>query len=116
MWPIFSALEPFESLDANWRETLRSQRCSVVFWWAVWSTPDKMFASVIARVVPDYTDRFAFFTAHVEEESLIPMFTELPIYTTPTLVMFENDVEVKRTIGSVKEDALRSLFDAWLQE
>ena len=108
-------LPTFPALDANWRQTLRAQTRSVVFCWASWSPPDKALADVLARVAPDYAAQFAFFTADVDEESLIPVFTATAVYTTPKLMLFERDVAVKQNIGFVQEETLRALFDAWLQ-
>ena len=115
MWPTFSALEPFEALDANWRETLRGQTRSLVFWWASWSPPDEALANVLARVVPDYVEQFAFFTADVEEESLIPMFMEMKAFTTPQLVLFEGDTLVNHCVGYANEEDLRAWLGGWLQ-
>ena len=111
----FSAIEPFEALDANWRKTLRGQTRSLVFWWAIWSRPDEALANVLARVMPDYAGQFAFSTADVEQESLIPIFTEMKVFTTPQLVMFERSILVNHCVGHVNEENLRVWLDAWLQ-
>lgn len=108
-------LPQIPDLDENWRETLRLEARAVVFCWAVWNPMDKIYGANLERVVPDYKGRFAFFTADLDDDTLVPFFTGLNAVSCPLLLLLTQGVEVDRNYGYMSEPALRAHLDAWLQ-
>ena len=108
-------LPQYPALDAHWQNTLQQQPRALVFCWAAWSPPGKMFAPVLARVLPEFEAQFAFFTADIDEEVLVPFYAEMEVMTTPQLVLLHQGVRVASSIGYTADDALRARLDLWLQ-
>ena len=109
-------LSQISALDTNWRDTVRQHERTVVCCWANWNPVDTQFAAVLQRVLPNYDERFAVFTADIDNRELWPFLHLIGVMTVPTLALLRRDVGVELMMGFVSEDALRERLDAWLQE
>ena len=102
------------ALGADWQQTLSAHSRAVVFFWASWSPPDRMFLPVLQRVAPEFAVPLAFYTADLDEEELVPLFAQAGVMTSPQLVLFHNGQPRERTIGYLEEAALRQKLRDWL--
>lgn len=104
----------FPALEEDWREVLALNPRAVVFFWAVWSPPDKMLSAVLERVAPQFDSHFAFFAADLDDENIWPLAVEIGILTNPALVWFQHGQARERIIGYATEAALRQKLGEWL--
>lgn len=71
-----------------------------------------MFEPVLARVLPDY-DKFAFYTADLDNNDLVLFFEETNTATNPQLLLWKEGQAIKRIIGALSDARLREHLDAW---
>lgn len=60
--------------------------------------------------MPDFTGQFVYFKADLDDENLVPFFTEVSVTTNPQLLLFKQGASVAANIGCVREDKLRELM------
>lgn len=87
---------------------------AVVFFWAIWSPPDKMFSPILERLAPDFNGRFAFFNADLDDENVLQLLVESKITTNPALVFFQHGQPREHAIGYLDDAALRQKLREWL--
>ncbi len=87
------------------QEVVKSNRPVLVDFWATWCMPCRMLAPTVEEIADEYSDRLVVGKINVDEESELAR--KFRVMSIPTLIVFENGQEVRRSVGVVeKEDIL----------
>ncbi len=90
------------------KEVLSSDKPVLVDFWATWCMPCRMLAPVVEEVAEDAEGRAVVGKVNVDEE--VELARRYRVASIPTLIVFENGAEVRRSVGVVeKEDILEML-------
>ena len=88
-------------------EVLKSDKKVLVDFWADWCGPCKMLSPVIDKLAEELED-VKVCTVNVDTEPTISI--EYNIMSIPTLLVFENCVEVNRSVGLVSKEEVLELL------
>jgi len=92
------------SLNAeNFDKVLGSGKALVDFW-AGWCMPCKMLAPVIEGLAEEYEGRVTIASVDVENESALA--ARFKVMSIPTVIIFQDGVEVKRFVGVQPKETL----------
>ena len=95
--------------SANFDEVvLGSEKPVLVDFWATWCGPCKMIAPVVEELADEYADSLV--VAKLDVDQAPDLAGRYGVMSIPTLLVFENGKEVKRTVGFQSKDKLK----AWL--
>ena len=95
--------------SANFDEiVLGSEKPVLVDFWATWCGPCKMIAPVVEELADEYADSLV--VAKLDVDQAPDIAGRYGVMSIPTLLVFENGKEVKRTVGFQSKDKLK----AWL--
>ena len=86
----------------NFNETIENGRVLVDFW-AAWCGPCKMVAPIIDELAAKYDGSLT--VAKVDTDSEAPIAVNYGITGIPTVILFNDGVEVKRFVGVQSIDA-----------
>ncbi len=89
------------------REVLKSDKKVLVDFWADWCGPCKMLSPVIDKLAEELED-VKVCKVNVDTEPTISI--EYNIMSIPTLIVFENCVEVNRSVGLVSKEEVLALL------
>ena len=88
-------------------EVLKSDKKVLVDFWADWCGPCKMLSPVIDKLAEELDD-VKVCKVNVDTEPTISI--EYNIMSIPTLIVFENCVEVNRSVGLVSKEEVLELL------
>lgn len=88
-------------------EVLKSDKKVLVDFWADWCGPCKMLSPVIDKLAEEIDD-VKVCKVNVDTEPTISI--EYNIMSIPTLIVFENCVEVNRSVGLVSKEEVLELL------
>ena len=88
-------------------EVLKSDKKVLVDFWADWCGPCKMLSPVIDKLAEELAD-VKVCKVNVDTEPTISI--EYNIMSIPTLIVFENCVEVNRSVGLVSKEEVLALL------
>lgn len=88
-------------------EVLKSDKKVLVDFWADWCGPCKMLSPVIDKLAEELDD-VKVCKVNVDTEPTISI--EYNIMSIPTLIVFENGVEVNRSVGLVSKEEVLELL------
>lgn len=88
-------------------EVLKSDKKVLVDFWADWCGPCKMLSPVIDKLAEELED-VKVCKVNVDIEPTISI--EYNIMSIPTLIVFENCVEVNRSVGLVSKEEVLALL------
>ena len=88
-------------------EVLKSDKKVLVDFWADWCGPCKMSSPVIDKLAEELED-VKVCKVNVDTEPTISI--EYNIMSIPTLIVFENCVEVNRSVGLVSKEEVLALL------
>ncbi|WP_303000648.1 thioredoxin [uncultured Eubacterium sp.] len=88
-------------------EVLKSDKKVLVDFWADWCGPCKMLSPVIDKLAEELED-VKVCKVNVDTEPTISI--EYNIMSIPTLLVFENGVEVNRSVGLVSKEEVLELL------
>lgn len=88
-------------------EVLKSDKKVLVDFWADWCAPCKMLSPVIDKLAEELED-VKVCKVNVDTEPTISI--EYNIMSIPTLLVFENCVEVNRSVGLVSKEEVLELL------
>ena len=79
----------------------------LVDFWATWCMPCRMLSPVVDAVNEEVTNAKIAKVNVDEQESLAARFD---VMTIPTLIVFKDGKEVKRSVGVIPKDAIKNLL------
>ncbi len=92
-----------EITDANFEElVLKSDKPVLVDFWAEWCGPCRMVGPVVEQIAQSYSDKVKVVKLNVDENQEIAM--KYGIQSIPSLLIFKDGKEIKRTIGAAPKD------------
>lgn len=97
-----------ENINKNFDEKILNGICIVDFW-AEWCGPCKMMGPIFERVSLEY-DEFNFYKFNVDDDEA-NICKKYGIMSIPTIIVFKDGVEIKRNVGFINDDKLKSLLE-----
>lgn len=87
---------------------LRADKPVLVDFWATWCMPCRMIAPVVEELAGDVEGRAYVGKVNVDEEGELAQ--RYRVNSIPTLIVFENGQEVRRSVGVQNKAALEKLL------
>ena len=84
------------------QEVVKSNKPVLVDFWATWCMPCRMLAPTVEEIADEYGDKLVVGKINVDEES--DLARKFRVMSIPTLIVFENGEEVRRSVGVVDKD------------
>ena len=102
MQPIVITVDNFEE------KVLKAPKKIMVDFWASWCGPCKALSPIVDEIAEEADDSFLVGKVNIDENRDIAL--KYKVMSIPTVILFENGEEVKRSVGLVaKEDLLDML-------
>ena len=95
------------------QEVLQSQIPVLIFFWAPWSAPDRMFAPTIEAVANEYAGKVKVGKVNVDENAELAV--KFDIKAIPTVVVIKNRSEQERVVGVTSKEAIGRMLDKQLE-
>ena len=98
--------------DANFAETLNTDKPVMVDFWATWCGPCRAIAPVVEEIAAEYEGKAVVGKCNVDECEDVPV--KYGIMSIPTLLFFKNGELVDRLVGASSKSAIAQKIDALL--
>ena len=98
--------------DANFAETLNTDKPVVVDFWATWCGPCKAIAPVVEEVAAEYEGKAVVGKCNVDDCADTP--DTYGLRSIPTILFFKNGELVDRHVGVISKADLSAKIDALL--
>ena len=95
-------------------EVLASEKPVLVDFWATWCMPCRMRAPTVEEVADVTEGRAVVGKGNVDEE--MELARRYRVASIPTLIVFENGAEVRRSVGVVEKEDIYDLLGLPMQE
>ncbi|MBN2546011.1 MAG: thioredoxin [Spirochaetes bacterium] len=89
-------------------EVIKSDKTVLIDFWAAWCGPCKMVAPTIEQIAEEYSDKLKICKCDVDQNENLAMKYE--IRSIPTLLVFKDGKEVKRSTGALPKERIINLF------
>lgn len=103
-----------ELKEDNFEEAvIKSDKPVIVDFWATWCMPCKMLAPTVEEIANEYKDKYKVGKLNIDDA--MDVATRFSVMNIPTLIFFNNGVEVARIVGAAsKRDILKKMEEAFL--
>lgn len=98
--------------DANFAETLATDKLVVVDFWATWCGPCRALAPVIESIAQKYEGKAVIGKCNIDENEEAPM--QFRIRSIPTLLFFKGGQVVDKIVGLSSETEISAKIDSLL--
>lgn len=95
-------------------QVLASEKPVLVDFWATWCMPCRMLAPTVEEVADETEGRAVVGKVNVDEE--MELARRYRVASIPTLIVFENGAEVRRSVGVVEKEDIYDLLSLPMQE
>ena len=96
--------------DENFeKEVLKSDKPTLVDFWAEWCGPCKMLTPTIEALAEEYKDTSSIVKINVDDSPAIA--TKYGIRSIPSILLFNNGDVVEQRVGAVSKDELAGMLD-----
>lgn len=89
-------------------KVLKANKPVMVDFWATWCMPCRMVAPVVEEIADETTGRAYVGKVNVDEQGELA--ARYRVSSIPTLIVFENGREVRRTVGAQDKEALMNFL------
>lgn len=108
-----SIIMAIQFTDANFEtEVLKSDKLTVVDFWAEWCGPCKAIGPIVEQLSQEYAGKANIGKMDVDANSNIP--TQYGIRSIPTILFFKNGELVDKTVGAVPKTTLEATLQKHL--
>lgn len=87
-------------------EVLESKETVLVDFWASWCGPCRMLSPLVDQIAEELTE-IKVGKVNVDEQNELA--SQFQVMTIPTLIVFQNGKEVKRSVGVISKDEIKKL-------
>ena len=91
------------------KEVLKNKMPVLVDFWAPWCGPCRIVGPVLEKISSEYTAKLKFTKLNVDDSQEIA--AKHDVRGIPCMIIFKNEKEIDRIIGSYPEAQLRSKID-----
>ncbi len=96
--------------DANFDETIKSDKPVLVDFWAEWCGPCKMIGPAVEELAADYEGKALVAKLNVDENPQVT--ARFGVRSIPTLLVFKNGQIVDKQVGAVPKSVLAGKLNA----
>ena len=98
----------------EFEELLKGDKTVFADFWATWCMPCRMLAPTVEEVADETEGRAVVGKVNVDEE--MELARRYRVASIPTLIVFENGAEVRRSVGVVEKEDIYDLLGLPMQE
>lgn len=91
------------------KEVVKSDKPTIVDFWASWCGPCQMLAPILSEIAEQYKDKVKVCKVNVDEEQELAR--RFNIASIPTLIIFKDEAIVKSTVGFRSKEELESIIN-----
>lgn len=96
----------FEDLISNHDKPI------LVDFWAEWCPPCKMMNPILKQLAGEWKEKITIIKVNVDEKPYLA--SRYGIASIPTLVLFSNGKEAKRSVGAMSLQSLKKTYDPFI--
>lgn len=101
------AVVHYTEADFN-KEIVEAKKEAIVDFWAPWCGPCKMLGPILDSAAAELEGKVIVAKVNIDEEGALA--ERFGVMTIPTLIVFKDGKEVKRSVGLIPKDAILELI------